>query len=110
MSNAALLGQPPITYNDKLVYKALLILSPSSINPDKKYPFGPPPPANAPYQTRSPSMIIGTSFAIAFALLITGARLFVRRSRNNFGLDDLVIIPALVSAGDQLIIVAESKL
>ena len=96
MSQSAFLGEPPVTNNDRLIYKALLILSPSSINPDKRYPFGPPPPANASHETRRISMVTGTSIAIALAVLITGARLYVRKTKKNFGLDDWAIIPAIV--------------
>ena len=97
MPGSALLGHPPQTGRDALIYKALLIISPSSINPDKKHPFGPPAPPNAHYQSRATSMIIGVSFAIALVVLITGARLYVRRFVTRaFSLDDWVIIPALV--------------
>jgi hypothetical protein len=95
---SALLGQAPITHDDKLVYKALLEISPSSINPDKNFPLGKPPPPNAVYQSRSPSMIIGSSFAIALIIFITSARLVVRKFHlHSFGPDDWMIIPAAVS-------------
>jgi hypothetical protein len=46
-------------------------------------------------------MVIGASFAIALVVIITSARLLVRKFyTRSFGLDDWVIIPAAVSAYD----------
>jgi hypothetical protein len=101
MPGSALVGQRPVTSVDKLVYRALHIVSPSKVNPDKRFPLGPPPPPNAVYESRATSMVIGASFAIALVVIITLARLLVRKFyTRSFGLDDWVIIPAAVSAYD----------
>lgn len=90
MSPSALLGQPPISYNDKLVYKGLLVVSPLANKALGKL-------HHVPHQSRAPSMIIGSSFAIALALIITCARLWIRAFRKRaFGADDVVIIPACI--------------
>jgi len=98
MSDSALVGQLPVTENDKLIYKALHMISPSPLNQDKRYPLGPPSAPDASYETRGPSIITGNSFAIALIIIITGTRLYVRRfQQHTFGADDWAIIPAAVS-------------
>lgn len=90
MSPSALMGQPPISENDKLVYKGLMEISPLTIK-------GLSLISHKSRHSRAPSMIIGTSFAIAFAIIITCARLWVRLFRSRaFGADDIVIIPACI--------------
>lgn len=90
MSNSALLGQQPTSYNDELVYKGLLESSPLFFKGLAKLP-------HASHHSRAPSMIIGSSFAIAFAIIITCSRLWIRIYRSRaFGADDVVIIPATV--------------
>lgn len=97
MPDSALLGHVPISDEDIVIYKALLIISPSSINPEKKYPFGPPAPANSSHHSHGSAMIIGSSFAIALVLLITCSRLAVRKFRSRaLGADDAFIIPAAI--------------
>lgn len=96
MSESALVGQPPRTPNDRLIYRALLVISPSSINPNRNFPFGPPPPPDASHDRREGGMIVGSAIAIAYVTLITASRLIVRKRNHNFGLDDWVIIPAAV--------------
>ena len=98
MAKSALLGQPPITPNDKLVHKALLLISPTSFTPAKQYPFGPPAPPHGPHDSRAGGMITGQVFAIVFAIVITMGRLAIRRQRKIFGLDDWAVIPAFVCA------------
>ena len=90
MSPSALLGQSPISSNDELVYKGLLETSPGIL---KALPLLP----HVFNQSRAPSMIIGSSFAIALAIIITCARLWVRMFRTRaFGADDVVIIFACI--------------
>lgn len=97
MSGSALLGHQPLGYEDRAIYKSLLIISPSSVNPDKRFPFGPPAPANAFHHSHAPNMIIGTSFTIALVIIITGSRLWVRAFRSHaLGADDVAIIPAAI--------------
>lgn len=90
MATSVLLGLPPVTHDDKLIYKALLETSPllSKVNP---------PPPGAPHENKAPRAIIGTFFALAFASIITCTRLWVRKYRTHaFGADDMVIIPAAI--------------
>lgn len=90
MPDSALVGQQPTSYNDKLVYKGLLETSPLFFKGLSKLP-------HVSHHNRASSMIIGSSFAIAFALIITCSRLWVRVFRSRaFGADDVVIIPAAI--------------
>lgn len=90
MSPSALMGQPPISENDKLVYKALMEFSPLTIK-------GLSLISHKSHHSRAPGMILGTSFAIAFVIIITCTRLWVRLFRSRvFGADDVVIIPACI--------------
>lgn len=95
---SALLGQTPISYDDELIYRGLLILSPSQINPNESLPFGPPAPSPPPDEDRSRTLLIGEAFAIFFALAFTISRLIVRKYYTRcFGIDDWLIIPGCVS-------------
>lgn len=97
MSGSALLGQAPISDEDKVIFRALRIISPSSINPDKNYPLGPPASAKSSHRSHGSAMIIGSSFAIALVLLITCSRLGIRKYRSRaLGADDVLIIPAAI--------------
>lgn len=88
MLKSALLGLPPATNEDKLVYKFLAQSSPRLLKVN-------PSPPGLPHQDRARGMITGTSFAIAFAIIITCTRIWVRIHRKHaFGADDAVIIPA----------------
>ena len=90
MSPSALLGQPPISYNDRLVYNALLEVAPLVIKSGAKLP-------HVSHHSRAPSMIAGSSVAIALIVLITCSRLWVRIFRKGaFGADDAVIVPAAI--------------
>ena len=90
MPESALLGLPPVTEADKLIYKALAITSPLllKVNPHS---------GDVPHEDRAPGMIAGTSVAIFFVIVITCTRLWVRKYRTRaFGVDDMVIIPAAI--------------
>lgn len=94
---SALMGQTPLTPDDKLIARGLRILAPTQINPNISEPFGTPAPPNAAHDSHAQSLIIGEAFAIFFILLFTSSRLFVRRYRTKFwGLDDWLVIPAAV--------------
>lgn len=88
MPESALLGLPPVTNEDKLVYKAIAETTPLLLKVN-------PSPPGLPHQNRTRGLIVGTSFAIAFASIITCTRLWVRIYRKRaFGADDALIIPA----------------
>lgn len=89
MPESALIGEEPIGQDDKLIHKALSELSPAILKLSKAARAH-----HAPYQTRAPSMITGSSFALLLLLVITTARLWVRGHRSRaFGADDYAIIP-----------------
>ena len=89
MSGSVLLGEEPIRQDDKLIEKALNQLSPAVLKLLQAARA-----QKAPYQTKAPSIMIGTSFALVLVLIITTARLWVRGSRSRaFGADDYAIIP-----------------
>lgn len=93
MPNSVLLGLPPVTHDDKLMYKALAETTPLLLK------VNPAPPGVPPriHENRAPGMIIGTSFALIFVVIVTCARLWVRKYRTRaFGADDMVIIPAAI--------------
>lgn len=93
MPNSALLGAQPISNDDELIYKALGGANSSFLEFVKAAGV-----QGASQQTRSSVMIAGASFAILFALVITTARFWVRKCcLRAFGVDDILIIPAVVS-------------
>jgi hypothetical protein len=95
---SALLGHEPNSYDDRLIYKGMLMISPSQINPNESLPLGPSAPPNAPYEDRSTHLIAGQAIATFFVLVFTISRLFVRKYyTRSFGVDDWLIIPGCVS-------------
>ena len=92
MPDSALIGTPPISYGDKLIYKAIAELSPAILEEASAAQA-----RNASTHSRSTGMVVGASFALFFVLIITSARLGVRIYRSRaFGADDILIIPAAV--------------
>lgn len=90
MPHSALVGQQPISYNDELVYKGLYRALPLLFEKLSQIP-------RVSHQSRASSLIIGSSFAIAIAIIITCSRLWARTFRSRaFGADDVVIIPAAI--------------
>lgn len=88
MPHSALVGEQPASYNDELVYRGLTFPSTKRLSR----------PSHVSHDNRAPGMIIGSSFAIFFVIIITGSRLWVRKYRlRAFGADDVVIIPAAIS-------------
>lgn len=98
---SALIGQPPSDQEDYWIIKGMMHLDgipDGALNPSYGFPLTLKPPPNYQYETRGPRLLIGLSFAIVLAVLITGTRLGLRLFRRNlrWGLDDWVIIPAMV--------------
>ena len=90
MPGSALLGDPPISDDDELIYNYFGGANSSSWTFLKEART-----QSAPQHTQSFSIIIGNSFAILFTLIITTARLWVRKYHlRAFGVDDFLIIPA----------------
>ena len=100
MPNSVFVGQPPISINDKLLYKGALIeytrkgalvrLSPSFLEEVVELP-------RTSHHSRAPSLIIGSSIAIFLVMSITCLRLLVRKFRlRSVKADDWVIVPAAI--------------
>lgn len=103
MPNSAFLGQQPVSYNDELIYKGLLEVSPSFFEEVSKLP-------RVSHHSKASSMIIGSSFAVAIAITVTCSRLWVRKFRSRtFGADDVVIIPASIGCVAYLAITIASE-
>ncbi|PVI02558.1 hypothetical protein DM02DRAFT_653378 [Periconia macrospinosa] len=96
---SALMGQAPLSHDDYLIRRALVIVAPSQLNPNKSEPFGPPRPDGYEFETHAPSLRLGEGVAIFFMILFTAARLYVRKFRSKrFGIDDWIIIPGALGA------------
>lgn len=100
MVKSALVGQPPATQEDRDVligFARVAGIPDNLINPDKGLML-PIKHEGDPLASRSDSIIISLSFAIALVLLITGARLGLRFFRRDLrvGLDDLFIVVAAI--------------
>ena len=91
MPTSAFVGQHPVSINDKLVHRGiLLVLGPSFLKKVTELP-------HTSQQNKASSLIIGSSFAIILIILITCSRLWVRKFRlRSFKADDWVIIPAAI--------------
>lgn len=104
MPGSALVGEPPATPNDLLIVRgALLSAGLVGVDPSKGLHLPPfrPPPSEYHFQTRAPAVIAVCSVCIVLMFTATVARLMVRRLKNDvkLGLDDWLIIPALVWLG-----------
>lgn len=101
MVKSALVGQPPLTESDYLIVKGnLLAMGKVGVDPSKGLTIPPfrPPPDQYHFETRGPAIIAVSSIVIVLMLLVTVARLLVRRLKKDvrFGLDDWLMVPALV--------------
>ena len=92
-SGSALWGDPPANANDRSILIGLEGSQSGKFKVPPKLPLAPGAP-----ESHATGFIIGTAFAIALIVLITGARLATRAlfRGQKFGLDDVVIIPASV--------------
>ena len=98
---SALIGQPPETPEDYWIIKGFLRLSgipDGVVDPSHGLPLPLKRPENYRYETKGPRLLIGTCFAMALIVLITGTRLGLRAFRRDlkWTLDDWIIIPAAV--------------
>lgn len=103
MVRSALVGQPPLTDDDFWIVKGNLLLTGlTKLDPHKglKIPPFRPPPDQYHFQTRQPAIIAVSSVLIVVMLVVTVARLMLRKLKKDmkFGLDDWFMIPALVSS------------
>jgi len=100
-THSALIGEPPVTEEDYWVAKALLVaIGKSTADPSLGAACSTPkpPPQLYKFETKAPSIITSVSICAFIMILVTALRLYVRHrnDRLRLGLDDLLIIPALV--------------
>lgn len=104
MSNSAFVGQPPATFEDRLIirgYARRLGVTENMSDPTQIFPLPPDRSLDGAKDVSINSIIITCmSLAIALILLITGTRLCLRVFWKDLriGYDDLVIIPAAIGA------------
>jgi hypothetical protein len=105
MSSHLLLGQRPASNNDWLIvrgYARSLGIPDNMIDPSQGFALlvNRSQPYTGIYTPQGPSIIAVMAIAIALVILTTGTRLYLRAFRKslNVGYDDLVIIPAAISA------------
>ena len=104
MSNSAFVGQPPATFEDRLVirgYARRLGVTENMTDPTQVFPLSPDKGLDGAKDVSMNSTIITCmSLAIALILLMTGTRLCLRVFWKDLriGYDDLVIIPAVIGA------------
>ncbi|KAI9718426.1 MAG: hypothetical protein M1812_004147 [Candelaria pacifica] len=101
---SAYIGQPPQTGDDYWVVRNFL-LNQGKTNPDPtkgvKIPPARPPPNLYHVESRSGGIIAGSAVTIVIMVFFTVARLILRwrrKSGQQFGADDWMIIPALIFA------------
>lgn len=80
MSPSALLGQPPISPNDDLIYTGLFELSPSFLKAVTELP-------HVSRQSKGANLLIASSVSISLTIIITCFRLWVRTSRRGYSLN-----------------------
>ena len=100
MTGSALYGKPPNSERDYEIVRGLLYSYgfPLSTDPGLGVPTRQHAPPGYRFETRGPGVIAGLVVAILLSFLITGTRLLLRSCRKDlrWGLDDWVIIPAVV--------------
>ena len=104
MSNSAFVGQPPTTFEDRLIirgYARRLGVTENMSDPTQVFPLPPGKSLDCGKAVSiNPTTITCLSLAMALILLMTGTRLCLRGFWKNLriGYDDLVIIPAAIGA------------
>ena len=99
MTGSAFVGHPPSNQDDYWIIKGFLRLTglpDKMIHPDKGLPIHKPPHASD--NERGTGLLVAMCVAMALIIIITGTRLSLRyfRSDLKWGLDDWMLIPALV--------------
>ena len=103
MPESALVGQPPISTNDKLVLQGLLRISPPLLE------VIPQLAATGNHDSEANGMFIGGSFAMAIAVAITAGRIWVRWKRRSLSIDDLIIAIACLGCVAYFLVVIASQ-
>ena len=99
MTHSAFVGHPPANQDDYWIIKGFLRqlgLPEKMIHPEKGLPIHRPP--NASDDERGTELLTAMCVAMALIIIITGTRLSLRYFRHDlkWGLDDWMLIPALV--------------
>jgi hypothetical protein len=101
MAKSALIGMPPATEQDYWVATYMIHSLGLKTDPSDGFKFNPPrpPPGESRFETRGPGIIAGLSICIFVMAGITGLRLYLRilTPRLKAGLDDILIVPGVVS-------------
>ena len=102
MVNSALIGQPPLTDSDYWILKGNRLLSgKSNLDPSKGLKILPlrPPPDQYRFETRGPVITAVSAVIFVIMVSVTVARFMLRKFMKElkFGLDDWLMVPALVS-------------
>ena len=98
---SAKVGEPPLTQDDYHIARGILLsigLYDVDAHNGAKLPPA-RPHGHYEYQSRSPNMVVASIMSIVIMLVVTGLRLAIRlkHRRLQFGLDDWMIIPGVVS-------------
>ncbi len=102
MVSSALVGQPPLTDSDYWIVKGNQLLSgKGNLDPSKGLKFPPlrPPPYQYRFETRGPTITAVSAVVFVIMFSVTIARFMLRKFMKElkFGLDDWLMVPALVS-------------
>ncbi|KAL9622530.1 MAG: hypothetical protein Q9204_008021 [Flavoplaca sp. TL-2023a] len=103
MVSSALIGQPPLTDSDYWIVKGNQLLSgKSNLDPSKGLKIPPlrPPPDQYRFETRGPAITAVSAVIFVIMISVTMARFMLRKFMKElkFGLDDWLMVPALVLA------------
>ena len=101
---SALLGDPPLTARDALIQKAMRqYRTLFSANP--KHPFGPsrpvPPAPDLAHESNAWRVLTAASCLLFLLIVVTAGRFWFRwqrRRQMGFGVDDVLIVPAVALA------------
>ncbi|KAL8880640.1 MAG: hypothetical protein Q9192_007976 [Flavoplaca navasiana] len=103
MVSSALIGQPPLTDSDYWIVKGNQLLSgKSNLDPSKGLKIPPlrPPPDQYRLETRGPAITAVSAVIFVIMISVTMARFMLRKFMKElkFGLDDWLMVPALILA------------
>lgn len=101
MVNSALIGRPPLTDSDYWIVKGNQLLSgKTNLDPSKGLKIPPlrPSPDQYRFESRGPAIMAVSSVVIVIMFSVTMARFMLRKfiKELRFGLDDWLMVPALV--------------
>ncbi|KAL9595400.1 MAG: hypothetical protein Q9219_006475 [cf. Caloplaca sp. 3 TL-2023] len=98
---SALVGQPPLTADDKtIVHGWQVLFGMGKMDPSKGLTIVKPPPPGVAQDSAGPQIAVGCAISLALMALFTGTRLALRAGNRNlvWGMDDWAIIIATLIA------------